>query len=187
MSKNTKIILTIAGGILLLCVLACVVILLLMPAFAKNMVSTSPAQAQQVGQQIADYTVPPGYRETGMDLFFEKLVMISPTNQSGPDIMLLQVNTTSRAQAEQQMRQALEQQFARQSSGTFHQVEDHAVTLKGESSTLSVSENDATGRLTMRQAFGTFKGKGGTAVVMFMGGVSDWDWKLVDDFCASIR
>ncbi|MGB8644954.1 MAG: hypothetical protein WCF84_06935 [Anaerolineae bacterium] len=191
MSRNTKIILTITGAVLVLCALSCVLIVLLLPNVFKNAVATTPGKAQDLGKQIADYTVPEGYTETGMDMLVYKLVMLTPKNRTGPQIMLFQMNTmgTSRAQMEQQMRQSFERSFSQQSGGTYHSAGEHAVTIKGQANTLTVSETDSStsSRYTMREAIGVFDGKGGTAMVMAIGDVSEWDWQVVDSFCASIR
>ncbi len=188
MSRTTKIILGITVSILAFCGLACILLVLLLPRLAQNVVSTDPNKANDVGKQIADYTLPEGYKQVmGMDMFFEKIVALARADPYGPTIMLMQVNTpyASREELERQMEQSFQQSTARQ--GTYRQVGTHEVTIKGQSATLTVSESDAASRTTMRQATGVFKGKGGIALIMFMGDPEEWDWKLVEDFCGSIK
>ncbi len=187
MSRTTKIILSITAAVLVFCGLACIATLLLIPRFTRNLISTEPGQAQNVGKQIADYTVPPGYTETGMDMFIEKVVMLQPEDHLGPSIMIMQISTpnTSQEQAEEETRSVFERSFS-QGTATYRHVEDRNVTIKGQPTVLSVSESDV-GNVTIRQATGTFKGKGGIAVIMISGDAEGWDWKLVEDFCASIH
>ncbi len=194
MSRNTKIVLLIVSSLLLMCACVCIAGILLMPRIMSNAVAglatpaNREAQAKRVGAQIADYTVPAGYaEEMGMDLFFEKIVALAPTDEHGPMIMLLQVNspTVSREQLEEQMRQAFANQFT--GAGVYEPAGEHTVTIKGQPTTLTVSESSDTSTYAMRQAQGVFQGKGGIVMVMVTGKVEEWNWKPVDDFFASIK
>ena len=144
-------------------------------------------QAKKVAAQIADYTLPSGYSEQmGLDMFIEKMVVIAPTKQSGLTITLLQMPaTTSRQQMEQQMRQSMQNQFG-QLPGAMKNAGEHPVTIKGEKVTLTLGESSSTS-YTLRQATGFFVGKGGLVMLMLMGEVENWNWTLVENFCASIR
>ncbi len=194
MSRNTKIILLIVSSLAFLCICVCATVTLLVPRMVENTFSrlSTPevreAQAKSIGAQIADYTLPPGYtEEMGMDLFIEKILMLGPSDKHGPSIMLLQVNSpnTSREQMEEQMRQAFANQFS--GSGAYEPAGEHTVTVKGQPMTLTVLESNRDSAYAMRQAEGVFQGKGGIVMVMIMGDVEEWDWKIVDDFFASIR
>ncbi len=169
MSRNVKILLVVVGSLLLLCILACGVTFLVVPRYIENTFSrlgtpeVREAQAKQVGAQIADYTVPPGYQEEiGFDMIFEKIVGIGPVDNHGPMIMMISVNTPSvnRQQMEQQLRQSFSNQFSR-GSGVYKDVGTHPVTIKGEQTNLSVSETDNSNGVGMRQAMGVFQGKSG--------------------------
>ncbi len=194
MSRNTKIVLLIVSSLLLTCACVCLAGILLMPRIMSNAAAglatpaNREAQAKSVGAQIADYTVPAGYvEEMGMDFFFEKIVTLAPTDEHGPMIMLLQVNspTVSREQLEEQMRQAFANQFT--GAGVYQPAGEHTVTVKGQPMTLTVSESSDTSTYAMRQAQGVFQGKGGIVMVMIMGKVEEWSWKPVDQFFASIK
>ncbi len=194
MSRNVKIILVVLGSLLVICTLSCVVLFVFFNRFANNFTAglqtpeVRQAQARQIGAQIADYTLPPGYtEEVGFDMFVEKLVMIGPTNNQGPVIMMISVSaaTVNRQQMEQTLRQSFASQLSR--SGTFKSVGTHDVTIKGQQTTLAVSENDSTSGLTERQATGVFQGKSGLVMMMIMGSVDEWDWPTIEAFCSSIK
>ena len=186
MSRNTKIILVIGGTTLFICVLLCIAGVIVAPRLAENAFVQDPVRAKQIGAQIAEYTLPSSYQEfMGMDVLTTQMVMLAPKSQRGTFITLMQIRTSnvSRAQMEQQMQQAMQRQFQ---SGTYQQVSEETVTIKGQSTVLTVSESQGE-RGTMRQATGIFPAKGGLGMIMAMGTASDWSWQVVRDFCASIR
>jgi hypothetical protein len=191
MSRNTKIALGIGGLVLFSCVLLCVAAVLVLPSLASNFAgsTTDPTKAKEVGAKIADYSLPPGYREVmGMDLFYMQMVAIGRSGQrlNGTFIMLLQTGSAAnRDQMEEQMRQAFERQYSRQ-GGALEYVGDREVTIKGAQTKLSISEGQSS-QGKIRQATGVFSGKSGIAIVMVYGSVNEWDWNVLDRFFASIR
>ncbi len=190
MSRNTKIILAVSACVVVFCGLACIAGFLFFTIQTRNLVSTAtdPNKQQQVGNQIAEYTVPAGYKQAmGMDLLVEKVVMLEPTNNQGPAIMLIQLmtSTASQEELERGMQQAFQQSGTRQAN--YEVVGTHPVTIKGKATNLTVSESTAGTSHILRQATGVFPGKGGIAMIMFTGSSDSWDWKLIEDFCASIK
>jgi hypothetical protein len=194
MSRNQKIVLFIASLALLSCCACGIVTFVVLPRIFENTIAgaTDPAKAKEVGKQIADYTLPSGYEEKfGMDIFTTKMVMIAPSQEQrgGLFIMLMQVaaDTASREQMEQQMRQSF-QQGTQRNMQDMRVVGAETVTIKGQPVTLTISEGTAdNSAVTMRQAVGAFQGKGGAALIMVMGAVSDWDKTLLDNFYKSMR
>lgn len=188
MSRNTKIALIVIGALVIICLGICGIGVLVLPGVFGRAVSTTPADAHKVGASIADYTLPPGYAEQmGMDLMFEKIVMIGRSDRRGMDFMLLQVSTptTSRAQMEQQMRQTFAQQF-NQNAGSMQYIKDETVTIRGQQVPLSIYQSK-TSLQTMQQAIGTFTGKNGLVMVMIMGTQDQWDEELMQTFLGSIQ
>ncbi len=186
MSRNAKIILVVGGTVLFSCVLLCIASVLLLPRLAQNMFVQDPAQAKRIGEQIAEYTLPPGYREfMGMDVFTTQMVVLTPPNNRGVSIILMQVRTVTynRDQMEEQMRQAMQRQFQ---GGNFQRVAEEPVTIQGKATTMAVSESQST-RGSLRQATGLFAAKSGIGMIMAMGLTSEWDWQVVKNFCGSIR
>ncbi len=191
MSRTTKIILFIAAPLLASCCLFCVAVFILAPRLMSNAIATGPQAAQQVGTRIADYTLPRGYQELmGMDLFTTQYLIIAPSDQrTGTMIMLMQFKSLTAAnydpkQMEQQMQQALQGQYAR--TGTFQPAGQRPVTIKGETVNLAISEG-IQGSARIRQATGIFTGRNGLVMLMITGDASTWDWKMIENFCGSIR
>jgi len=185
-SRNTKIVLVILATVGISCAVLCVAGVLIAPRLAENAFVQDPVRAKQIGTQIAEYALPSGYQELmGMDVLTTQMVVVAPRNQRGVSLILMQIKTSnvSRAQMEQQMQQAMQRQFQ---GGTFQQVSEEPVTIKGQSTVLTVSESQSA-RGTMRQATGVFSAKSGLGMIMAMGLASEWNWQLVKDFCATIR
>lgn len=191
MSRTKKIILFVVLPVLASCCLLCVAFIVLVPRLLSNAVASDPQAAKQIGARIADYTLPRGYQEMmGMDLFSAQWVLIAPSDQrGGTAIMLMQFATLNEGnydpkQMEQQMQQAMERQYDQ--SGTFQSTGQRTVTIKGRPTDLALAERDQITK-TVRQATGVFDGKNGMVMLMVIGNVDTWDWKMVEDFCASIR
>lgn len=188
MSRNTKIILVVVGALFVICLGSCAVIALFLPRVVSNAFTPNPANARKIASEIADYTLPPDYQEQiGMDLFVEKLVMIARPDRRGLILMLLQVSTpnVNREQVVRQMQEAFQQQFQRQ-SGAMHEVAQEPITIRGQETTLVISESE-TGTNQMRQAVAVFNGNNGLVVVMAMANASEWDIELLRSFLGSIR
>ena len=67
-------------------------------------------------------------------------------------------------------------------------VEQKPVTIRGQKSTLSISEGTNDQGELSRMANVTFQGRGeGPTLVMFIGPAEQWDTELVEDFISSIR
>ncbi len=191
MSRTQKVILFIVLPVLASCLLLCIAFIVLVPRLLSNAVASNPQAAKQVGARIADYTLPPGYQEmTGMDVITTQMVMIGPSNRrSGTVIMLMQFNTFTagnydQKQMEQQMRQAMQGQY--QSFGTSQPAGERTVIIRDQPTVLTLTESTVRAAKT-RQATGVFDGKNGMVMLMIMGDADTWDWKMVEDFCASIR
>jgi hypothetical protein len=87
---------------------------------------------------------------------------------------------------EKQLRQSFEQQAGNRSlSMKLVKVEDK--TIRGEETQVATYEGTDENGLVLRQVITSFPGKDGTAMLMIMGSVSQWDQDLVDDFIESIR
>ncbi|MGE5140264.1 MAG: hypothetical protein ACM3JD_12435, partial [Rudaea sp.] len=133
MSRNTRILLGIGASVFVFCGLLCGLIVLLLPRVAQNAFSTSATRGQEVGKQIADYTLPAGYEEqAALDLLIEKLVMLEPEDHVGPTLTLFQINSPyiSREELDQQFRQALSSSLPN-GSGEYQKVGERTVTIKG--------------------------------------------------------
>ncbi len=192
MSRNTKIVLVVASTLLISCCLLAIAAVLLLPQLFSNAITQDPQKARQIGRQIADYTLPPDYREEfGMDVFTTKMVAITRSDERGPLFMLMQFSTAglNREQMEQQVRQSFQNQFQR-GTCALTAVGTQTATIKGETVTLTISEGNCTrggNTVPVRQALGFFRGKGGTAIVMVYASKAEWDKAAIDRFFQSIQ
>jgi hypothetical protein len=153
---------------------------------------TDPAAAAEAAHKIADYDLPEGYQEqVAMEIMVYSFAVIGPQNSqgisNGPIFMLAQFQAgVNEEQMEKQLRQSFEQQAGNRSlSMKLVKVEDK--TIRGEETQVATYEGTDENGLVLRQVITSFPGKDGTAMLMIMGSVSQWDQDLVDDFIESIR
>jgi hypothetical protein len=192
MSRNAKIALAVIGGLVAVCCLGAVILLLVAPAALTSIfggaVSSSPEEAASTGQEIATYTLPAGYQEQGaLDLFGTKMVAI--TGDSG-DTTLILMQFSSAVGSEEQMREQIQQSWGQQTgqSGTNMQlIEERPITVRDQSTTLTIMEGTDQNGNTVRQAFTSFTGENGIVMFMAAGNADSFDQEAVDDFLESIR
>ena len=153
---------------------------------------TDPAAAAEAAHKIADYDLPEGYQEqVAMEIMVYSFAVIGPQNSqgisNGPIFMLAQFQVgVNQEQMEQQLRQSFEQQSGRPGlSMKLVKVEEK--TIRGEETQVALYEGTDANGIVLRQVITSFPGKDGTAMLMIMGSVSQWDQDLVDDFIESIR
>ena len=157
-------------------------------------VKTDPEEAAAAAHAIADYELPEGYREQmAMDIMFYTMVMIGPDTvdsssaSTQPLIMLAQFQFgMNQEQMEEQMRQAAEQQAGRRGLA-MEVVETKEMTIRGTETEVIIYEGTDQSGIVMRQLITTFPGKGGTAMLMIMGNVQNWDEEEIDTFIESIK
>ncbi len=186
MSRTTKIILGVLAGVLVLCLCVGIGGFLLMGRLVSNSVSTSSGDAAATARQITDYTLPAGWsEETAVHLMGVSMVIIrAGSSRSVATLMQLPASSQgSEALFEQQMRQAAGANLP----GQMAEVGQRQATLRGQPVTLTISEGKDASGLTYRQLMGSFQGKGGTALLMIAGPVSEWNQSSIDSFLASMR
>lgn len=187
MSRNAKIALIVVAALAVICLGVCGAGFIVFQRFGQQF--ANPQNAQKVGSEIADYTLPEGYSEImGMDVLVYKMVMIGPegrTNGNGMAFILMGMNTptVNREQMQQQMQQAFQRQYNQ--TGTMHVVGQENVNIRGSDTSLTIAESDSTPAL--RQAVGTFQGKNGLVILMVMGAKAAWNDALMRQFLSSIK
>ena len=194
-SKSNKWIWTGLGAAALFCLCAVAVALTMFYQVGRRVqqgMKTDPESASQAGHAIADYELPPGYREqAAMDLFVYTFVMIgpeSPVRASGPLIMLAQFDPVGAdpEEMERQIRQSFEQQAGRRGQN-MKVVEARKMTIRGEEVEVVIYEGTDESGVVMRQLLTSFPGREGTAMLMIMGPAANWDQNVIDDFVGSIH
>lgn len=198
MDKNTKIILGIIGGIILLCLFCSIAGYVGMNVGGKylleQMIIEDPAEVASLADQIADYNLPPGYQEQALvDFFVGKILMIGKGNNdqalSGPLIMLFELPADIEMdQDEIRLRIELEmKQRLRADGWDLILTEEKPAIIRNQEVTLLTYEGtDDTGQ-SLKQIFTTFNGKNGTIMLMIMGRANEWNSSEIDEFIKSIR
>jgi hypothetical protein len=154
-------------------------------------VKTDPAEVEQVGAKIADYSVPTGYSQTmAMSILGTDFVFIAPEDASnGALIMLMQFGAGVQGNPEafqEQMQRSFEQQSGRRGLN-MKVVETKTMTIRGQESQVSILEGTDESGTSLRQLLTSFEGKAGTVMVMIQGLTEDWDQDMIDGFLESIH
>lgn len=166
-------------------------------------IKTDPTSVAATSQRIADFDVPAGYKiAVAMSFLSYDMVTIvpdtyysgTPSNNAGTPlnngmfIMLMQFSSglTDPAQMQQQMQRSLQQQSG-QRGINMTVTRTYQTTIRGQKTTVTVSDSDAGQGLTLRQLITVFQGKHGAVMLMMQGSSETWDQSLADGFMASIR
>jgi membrane-bound inhibitor of C-type lysozyme len=192
MTRNTKIILGILAGLVLICLCVGGVALYVLRQAGETLVEgiqTAPADINRTGAGIADYDLPEGYSPS----FGTQMAGISMAAYQSEDghshIMLFQVPESMRmdpADLQRQMRQTRPADAGDQPA-EMQMVETRMVTLRGQEVKLVMSEGTNSSGVAYREASVVFDGKGGQALLSISGPVSTWDEAAVDEFLASMK
>ncbi len=149
--------------------------------------TTSTERIAQLAAEIADFDAPAGYApEYGGA--WQGATLVAYHVGSGPrHLMFLQVEEGSDL-AEMSTEAALAEVTSDESyySG-LEEVEVREVVIRGETTSMVVSEGVNGEGLPYRQVTVPFTGNGGPALVSLTGPIDGWDWDMVDDFLASIH
>jgi hypothetical protein len=198
MDKTTKTILIILGSLFLVCVCAAGVLFTTgmwsvgkIVNWAQSNTSEDPARVAQVASEIADFEIPAGFNKHYAmklgDLTLvqymtdnEKVVLIVTQFPAGisinPDEMLRDIRNGSRDPNSPWYNMDMQL------------VEQRPVTIRGEETTLSISEGIDDKGTQYRMANAKFRGKAnGPALMTIAGPVDQWDLAIVEDFIASIQ
>lgn len=149
--------------------------------------TTNTTRIAQLAAEIADFEPPAGYApEYGGTWQGTTLVAYHVGN--GPrHLMFLQVEEGSDL-AEMSTEAALAEVTSDDSyySG-LDEIEVREVVIRGETTSMVVSEGVNGEGLPYRQVTAPFTGNGGPALMSLTGPIDGWDWDMVDAFLASIR
>jgi hypothetical protein len=195
MSRNTKIILAIVGGLLVLCLCAGVAAFGIsawtaskVVNFAEQNIVSKPEEINASAADIADFDLPQGFTpDYGMSLMGIAMVGYTANNQH---IMLMQFPAgmdLSAEEMEKQLKQAMQNQQYGNFSGALNVIEQKPVTIRGKETTLTIAEGKEGSGEGFRQASAPFQGKSGTAFLVIAGDIDGWDQAMVEKFIASIR
>jgi hypothetical protein len=195
MSRTTKIVIGIVGGLLLLCCLGIGLAALLLPRavqnFAENSITDDPEQVAEVGQSILDYELPPGMQEEGA-MGFAGIKMVFITAGPGNDAMVMLMQFPAIMQAnEEEMRRQLEDAMTQQSGQqqfNMEVVSEDEVVINDQNSVLTTLEGTDENGNSIRQITGVFESKAGDpAMLMAISPIAAWEEANIDEFIESLR
>lgn len=199
MSRNNKIILGVAAGVLVACLCLAVGGLFAFSQVAgivgNMMTSNDPAAASAAGQSMLDYTLPAGYSEqASFDIAFMKMVMAGEgALESGslrPVIFIVEIGPEANLDEDELLRQmqlGLRRSFSWQNLD-LQLVDQRTMTLKGREVSLLYYEGaDGEGNRFKQITSGLFPGKNGLIMLWMLGPEQGWDQAEIDAFLQSIR
>lgn len=198
MNKTTKTILIVIGSLLVLC--ACTTAVLLgtgawsfgkLVQFAENSTTENPQQVAQIASEIATYDVPESFnKQYGMKIGNWSLVQYM-TGDEKTILFVTQFPAGTSINMDEMMRQI--QSNSRNPNSPWYNidtalVEQKPVIIRGQETTLNISEGTTKEGVLYRMANAEFQGKGeGPAQFMIVGPADQWDEQMVEDFIASIQ
>jgi hypothetical protein len=198
MNQTTKTILIIIGSLLVLC--ACGAAVLMgtglwgfgrFVAFADNSTTEDPQEVAQLASEIADFDVPETFtKQYGMKI--ATFSMVQYMNSSEDTFLFLTQFPAGTSINPDEMAREIQNNSRNPNSTWYnndtHIVEQKPVTIRGEETTLSISEGTSEQGVLYRLASARFQGNGeGPALFMIVGPADEWDAELVEDFVASIQ
>lgn len=198
MNNTTKTILIILGALLFVCACGAAIVMATgawsfanIVKWADQSTTEDPQEVAQIASEIADFDVPEGFtKQYGMKIATFSMVQYMTGNEEmflfvtqfpagtsiNPDEMVRQIRNNSR------------DPNSRWYNTDTQIVEQKPVTIRGEETTLSISEGTNEQGVLYRMANAKFQGNGeGPALFMVIGPADEWDTQLVEDFIASIQ
>ena len=198
MDKTTKTVLIVLGSLLLVCACGAAVLLATgawsigkIVQWADQNTTENPREVAQVASGIADFELPDGFStQYGMRLGDFTMVQYM-THDEKSIIFVTQFPAGTSINVEEMMRQIRDS--SRNPNSPWYNtntalIEQKPVTIRGEQSTLSISEGTNEQGVSYRVANARFQGNGeGPALFMIVVPADRWDSQLVEDFVASLR
>jgi hypothetical protein len=195
MNRNTKIILGVLGGILIICLCLVVGGLLAVRNLGNSLVIDNPEEIRAAANGIADYALPPGYQEEGViNFIFGKMLMISAGDTTGPSarpvIMFMQLPAdllTDEEGLRAQTELGIQQAFGNRQYSLEYVGERNAI-IREENVSLLIYEGVDENGVPFRQIISeVFPGKAGPTLLFILGPIRGWDDGEIDAFIRSLR
>ena len=189
MNRTVKTVLLISGGLLALCLVLGVAGFVAMREVSRVVAQTidkGPAEVARAGDKIADYSLPAGFGEGyAVDLGGFAMVMHTAVDDS-MHITLMQAPAIVALE-----RDALEREMnlatGREQWTNAAVVDTQPCQIRGQETTLIISEGLNHEGERYRSASAVFAGNDGTALVNISGPAAHWDQEMVDSFIASLQ
>jgi predicted GH43/DUF377 family glycosyl hydrolase len=197
MDKTTKTLLIVLGSLFLVCVCAAGVLFSTgmwsigkIANWAQSNTSEDPAKVEQIASEIANFDIPDGFnKHYGMKL--ANLTMVQYTSDNEKVVIIVtQFPAGVSINPDEMMRDI--KNGSRDPNSPWYNVdteliEQRPVTIRGQETTLSISEGTDKDGTLYRVGNAKFQGNGmGSAIVLIAGPKDQWDVELMEDFIASI-
>ncbi len=193
MSRQTKIIIGVAAGFLVLCLAICVVGVIFTNIVGKNVASDikpDPEKAANTASEIADFTPPAGFQPmSGFTILGYTVVIFDKGSDSSDLLMLMQIPGLTEIDDAtiEQMQQALERQRGGRLNN-MRTIETRDMTIRGKPARVIVQEGTRNENTeAVRQMMVAFQGKGGVAMLVVATPASQWDQASFDRMVESIH
>jgi hypothetical protein len=191
MRTTFKLILGFIAGAILTCLVIGVLGLTLFRATVVSVLSdvqAEPGEAAQIADEIAGFTVPDGYTSVMATQFAHFEVVGYDSADGHSHLYLFQMPPAlkvEQAELERQLESATAGQGNDQVTD-MQVIEEQAVTIRGQATTLIVSEGTNHSGDAIRSASAAFDGRDGQALVSFSGLAANWDDAMINTFIASM-
>lgn len=197
MDKTTKTILIIIGSVLLVCICSVSVLFAAglwsmgnIVRWADSNTSENPQEVVRFGSEIADFDMPEGF-SSPYGMHFGEITSVGYASQSkNTHILLTQFPEGTHVDVEEMLK-LISQYSNDPDSGWYNTqttlIEEKPVTIRGQETTLSISEGTSSEGTTYRSATATFEGRGGPSLLLIAGPTEEWDIEMVEEFIASIQ
>jgi len=189
MTRSHRIILILAVGafIVLISILATGIISLRLANWGlSRLVENESIAVTEVGRSIADYEIPASYdEEYAIEVADFSLVAYRNTGQAG-HIYLVQFPETidiDPGALAQQLHQVADDNSWAELVAVYH----IPCSIRGQATTLVISEGFSHDGFRYRSASAVFAGNGGQALVNISGPADSWDQAMVDNFVRSLQ
>jgi len=197
MNKTTKTVLIIIGSVLLVCICGASVLFATglwsmgnIVRWADTNTSENPQEVVRFGSEIADFDVPEGFGSP-YGMHFGEITSVGYASQSkNTHILLTQFPEGTHVNVEEMLKLINQYSIDPDNAWADAQttlLEEKPVTIRGQETTLSISEGTSSDGTTYRSAVATFQGKGGPSMLMVAGPIEEWDIEMVEEFVTSIQ
>lgn len=197
MNKTTKTILIIVASLLLVCVCGVAILSVTglwsaakIATWADTNTTNDLAEVASMADEIAIFTLPDGFGSPyGMHV--GEITSIGFASQSKNTHILITQFPNGTVVNTDEMLKLISKYSVEPDSGWNNAqttvIEERPVTIRGQETTLSISEGTSSEGKTYRSAVATFQGKGGPSMLMIAGPVDEWDIQTVERFITSIQ
>jgi hypothetical protein len=185
MNRNAKIGISVIVAIILLGICTCVGAALYLGKRMVQSFITNPDEIAKMRQEIAEYDVPEGYKEYGMQMFGFQALMLSNYERSPENLVIVKF-PTSMEMSQAEIDQAMQQVIQQYQNTVWKVVETQPVTIMDQTITMTILEGGEDPDRVRRMQCG-WQGQNGMIALQIYGRVESWDQAVVDTFLASIR